>query len=32
MNVKHTFYIGLNDKDAKTQLIETLTAARIKQS
>lgn len=31
MNVKHTFYIGLNDKDAKTQLIETLTAARIVQ-
>lgn len=26
---KHTFYIGLNDKDTKTQLIGTLDAYRI---
>jgi hypothetical protein len=26
---KHTFYIGLNDKDTKTQLISTLDAYRI---
>lgn len=31
MNVKHTFYIGLNDKDSKIQLVDTLTAARIVQ-
>ena len=26
---KHTFYIGLNDKDTKSQLISTLDAYRI---
>lgn len=26
---KHTFYIGLNDKDTKTQLFSTLDAYRI---
>ena len=26
---KHTFYIGLNDKDTKTQLFNTLDAYRI---
>jgi len=26
---KHTFYIGLNDKDTKSQLINTLDAYRI---
>ena len=31
MTVKHTFYIGLNDKDAKIQLIDSLTAARLVQ-
>ena len=31
MNAKHTFYIGLNDKDSKIQMIDTLTAARLIQ-
>ena len=29
MTIKHTFFVGLNDKDAKTQIIDTLSAARI---
>lgn len=29
MTVKYTFFVGVNDKDTKTQLIDTLTAARI---
>lgn len=29
MTVKYSFYIGLNDKDSKMQIIETLTASNI---
>lgn len=29
MTIKHTFFIGLNDKDARVQLINTLDASRI---
>lgn len=29
MAIKHTFFVGLNDKDSKTQIIDTLSAARI---
>lgn len=29
MTVKVTFYIGLNDKDAKVQLIDSITASHI---
>lgn len=29
MTVKVTFYVGLNDKDAKVQLIDSITASRI---
>lgn len=29
MTTKYSFYIGLNDKDSKVQVIETLTAANI---
>ena len=29
MTIKHTFFIGLNDKDVRVQLINTLDAARI---
>lgn len=32
MTVKVTFFIGLNDKDAKVQVIDTLAAARIIQA
>lgn len=29
MTAKITFYVGLNDKDAKVQLIDSITASRI---
>ena len=29
MTVKHTFYVGLNDKDAHVQIIGSIDAARI---
>lgn len=29
MTTKYSFYIGLNDKDSKIQVIETLTASNI---
>lgn len=29
MTVKHTFYVGLNDKDAKVQLVNSIDAARM---
>lgn len=29
MTTKYSFYIGLNDKDSKVQIIETLTASNI---
>lgn len=29
MTTKYSFFIGLNDKDSKTQIIETLTAYNI---
>lgn len=29
MTMKITFYVGLNDKDAKVQLIDSITASRI---
>ena len=29
MTTKYSFYIGLNDKDSKVQIVETLTAANI---
>lgn len=29
MTIKHTFFIGLNDKDAHVQLINTFDASRI---
>lgn len=29
MTTKYSFYIGLNDKDSKVQIVETLTAASI---
>lgn len=32
MTVKVTFFIGLNDKDAKVQTIDTMTAGRIVQN
>lgn len=29
MTVKHVFYVGLNDKDSKVQVINSIDAARI---
>ena len=29
MTTKYSFYIGLNDKDSKVQIVETLTASNI---
>lgn len=29
MTIKHTFFVGLNDKDAHVQFINTLDASRI---